>query len=192
MSNPSYFDLQSAGSFPAKPPPFFATMSTSIITLRGSLRKPPLMLKYWEELALPPSQYPLISVATHIFSVVPHAGVDESTFSVLSRIHTRDRNPLTVSKLKQLVMIKRWTTSTRERKEKGKNFNGEKGKTRQVGDTNRQGDEDYNELDIIGNLEEAVSADEDLVTTLLQELKKAKEEMAEATRLGRESPSPTL
>ncbi|KAH8930745.1 hypothetical protein BT69DRAFT_1327667 [Atractiella rhizophila] len=46
--------------------------------------------------------------------------------------------------------------------------------------------EDYNELDIIGDLEEVVSADEDLVSNLQQELKKAKEEMAEATRLGRE------
>ncbi|KAH8914435.1 hypothetical protein BT69DRAFT_1342889 [Atractiella rhizophila] len=83
-------------------------------------------LKYWEELALPPSQYPLISVAIHIFSMVPHAGVVEN----------------------------------------------------------------YNELDIIGDLigdlEEAVSADEDLVTHLQLELKKAKEEMAKAIQLGRE------
>ncbi|KAH8918895.1 hypothetical protein BT69DRAFT_1353542 [Atractiella rhizophila] len=139
-------------------------------------------LKYWEELALPLSQYPLISVAIRIFSVVLHAGVVESTFSVLSCIHTRDRDPLTVSKLKQLFVIKRWTTYNKREKGEGKVFQRRKGGRQDMLETQTVEEiEDYNELDIIGDPEEAVSADEDLVTNLQQELKKAKEEIAEAT-----------
>ncbi|KAH8913657.1 hypothetical protein BT69DRAFT_1365004, partial [Atractiella rhizophila] len=117
-------------------------------------------LKYWEGLALPPSQYPLISVAIRIFSVVPHAGVIE------------------ISKLKQLVVIKRWTTYNKREKGEGKEFEQRKG--------GRQDEFETQTVEEIEDLEEAVSADEDLVSNLQQELKKAKEERAEATRLGRE------
>ncbi|KAH8913792.1 hypothetical protein BT69DRAFT_1306165, partial [Atractiella rhizophila] len=105
-------------------------------------------LKYWEELALPPSQYPLISVAIRIFSMVPHAGVVE------------------ISKLKQLVAIKR------------KGGGQDELETQTIEEIELMILQDYNELDIIGDLigdlEEALK------------LKKAKEEMAKATRLGRE------
>ncbi|KAH8930641.1 hypothetical protein BT69DRAFT_1291661 [Atractiella rhizophila] len=108
-------------------------------------------LKYWEELALPPSQYPPISVAIRIFSMLPHAG-----------------------------LLKR-------EKGEGKEFQRRKGgRQDELEMQTVEGIEDYNELDIIGGLEEAVSADEDLVTNLQQELKKAKEEIAEVTRLGQE------
>ncbi|KAH8922875.1 hypothetical protein BT69DRAFT_1297592 [Atractiella rhizophila] len=134
-------------------------------------------LKHWEELALPPSQNPLISVAIHIFSMVPHAG---------SHSYSRSQSSC-ISKLKQLVVIKQWTTYNKREKGEGKVFQWRKGGRQDELETQTVEEiEDYNELDIIGDLEEAVSADEDLVTHLQLELKKAKEEMAEATRLGRE------